>query len=1015
MSGAVGLVWDLLAKDNASPAFLRVAESADKAAASTARATAGMQASVTKMASVGKKLTHAVTLPILGIGAAAVDQAMKYQKSMTLIQTAGGETAAKASAISKGLLKVATETGTSLTALSEGIYIVAKAGSRKWSANDQLLIMKAAAEGAKAENVDLGTATNALTSVMMSYHLGASKAVATQNELIRGAGLAKTTMQEYAGSLASVVPVASAAGIKFDQIAGAIATLTQHGTSAQEATQELANTIRNLQKPNNVASQAMQQLGLNVVDVMKNLGKRGLTGTIDLITNAITKKLGPSGLVAVDAFKKSQTATADLNVEIAKMPPKLADLSKQFMAGKIGFTDYRKQIRGLSAEQYSLGSNFLTTMGQAMGFNTLLRQGAPAAQTFAGYLNQVMGGATGLNTALQLGGENMAYFKTATDAVGKAALATGSDVLGWNKTQDTLAVKMDKAKASIQVMAVEIGTALIPVVSKIVDWVSKAVNWFENLSGTDKKIVGWSLAAMAALGPVLSIGSKLALVGRGMSTFAVGIGNTFAKIGTDAEGMSTKATVAIKGFTSALAGIGIGFAAGQITKGASTTTKLIGAAGAALTGAAIGFGAGGPLGAVIGGLAGGAADLATSFLHVGSSAKTSGAVAAAALAEQKRAADDLLTTLQSVSGAYDDTTKAQVITQLNDKGVLGIANQAGIYLPTLINTVIGKGGPQAMSTLNVMLENAAASGKITWQQLAKVQSGLGLVSAAAKSAETSYELENKAAGKNILANDQLGTSLKKLAPLFTDTGTALDNLTPAGMHNIEVVKEEAAAIGANAAEQLKHHKSVDAVAASVGNQTLALQANLIKLGLNSTQVADLIVQYAHVPKSVATKLATNAPIVSTLIQDLITKYGKLPSHKSVNVSTNISSVQSQLKSLEKQLDNLHGRTLQVGVTGISVNNLRRLGLVGGNAGGTTNWRGGWTWVGEKGAELMRLPSGTQIMPHEQSMRYAANGGGGGGFTVYQTINPAPGMDEETVGAVSARRMRAAALALGAAS
>ena len=38
----------------------------------------------------------------------------------------------------------------------------------------------------------------------------------------------------------------------------------------------------------------------------------------------------------------------------------------------------------------------------------------------------------------------------------------------------------------------------------------------------------------------------------------------------------------------------------------------------------------------------------------------------------------------------------------------------------------------------------------------------------------------------------------------------------------------------------------------------------------------------------------------------------------------------------------------------------------GNATGTTNWRGGWTRVNEKGGEIMNLPSGTQIIPHDAS-------------------------------------------------
>lgn len=41
--------------------------------------------------------------------------------------------------------------------------------------------------------------------------------------------------------------------------------------------------------------------------------------------------------------------------------------------------------------------------------------------------------------------------------------------------------------------------------------------------------------------------------------------------------------------------------------------------------------------------------------------------------------------------------------------------------------------------------------------------------------------------------------------------------------------------------------------------------------------------------------------------------------------------------------------------------------VGANAGGTDNWRGGWTWVGEQGPELVNLPGGSRVLSHGDSM------------------------------------------------
>ena len=50
-----------------------------------------------------------------------------------------------------------------------------------------------------------------------------------------------------------------------------------------------------------------------------------------------------------------------------------------------------------------------------------------------------------------------------------------------------------------------------------------------------------------------------------------------------------------------------------------------------------------------------------------------------------------------------------------------------------------------------------------------------------------------------------------------------------------------------------------------------------------------------------------------------------------------------------------------------------------NAGGTENWRGGLTWVGEAGPELVALPQGSQILSNQESQQL-------GGDTFYITID-----------------------------
>lgn len=74
--------------------------------------------------------------------------------------------------------------------------------------------------------------------------------------------------------------------------------------------------------------------------------------------------------------------------------------------------------------------------------------------------------------------------------------------------------------------------------------------------------------------------------------------------------------------------------------------------------------------------------------------------------------------------------------------------------------------------------------------------------------------------------------------------------------------------------------------------------------------------------------------------------------------------------------------------------------VGANALGTDNWKGGMSWVGERGPELVNLPRGAQVIPNNK----IGNMGGGASFTYAPTID-ARGASLEAVQELD-QRMRA---------
>jgi hypothetical protein len=262
------LVWDLLARDKASPAFLRVAGAADKAAASTARANEGLSASCPD-----------------GQGRRDPDEAghAAAGSRSAPCPCAGGEVPEVAEhdpgrdrpderemqAGSKGLLRSRSRPARldqltdSSTSRRSRVPVGREVAGRH----------EGRGAGAKAENADLGTVTQALTSVMASYGKTLKRPGRRDERDHQGlrpgedddAGLRRVAVERRADRLEPGHHLRSrrSPGDRDDDAA------RRDGAARHR---EPANLITNLAGQNNVASQALQQLGVNTVSLSKNLG-----------------------------------------------------------------------------------------------------------------------------------------------------------------------------------------------------------------------------------------------------------------------------------------------------------------------------------------------------------------------------------------------------------------------------------------------------------------------------------------------------------------------------------------------------------------------------------------------------------------------------------------------------------------------------------------------------------------------------------------------------------------------
>lgn len=316
----------------------------------------------------------------IGIGVTAVKAAGDFQEQLTSLVTGAGEAQSNIKAVGDGILDMSIQTGTSTKQLTDGMYMIESAGFHGAAG---LSVLKAAAQGAKVGNADLGTVANAVTTILTDYHMSANQASAATSALVTTVADGKTHMQDLSSAMGSVLPLASSLGISFPQVAGGIAVMTNAGMQAQRASMNLANAIRSLSAPNATAQKSMQAVGLTAQQLKDTLSTQGLTGAIQLVEKHVGSTFPAGSVQAVAAFKN------------------------------------------------------------------------------------IMGGATGYNVALMLGGKNMAAYEANVQNISAAMKNGKGDVQGWSEVQQDFNFKVAQAQQALNVLMIRIGQQLLPVVTQL--------------------------------------------------------------------------------------------------------------------------------------------------------------------------------------------------------------------------------------------------------------------------------------------------------------------------------------------------------------------------------------------------------------------------------------------------------------------------------------------------------------------------------------------------------------------
>lgn len=196
---------------------------------------------------------------------------------------------------------------------------------------------------------------------------------------------------------------------------------------------------------------------------------------------------------------------SSLHVSFPQVAGALATMTNSGMDAQRASMDLANAIRALSAPSGTADKAMASVGLTARQLkNTLSTQGLSGAiQLVSEHIGKkfpansvqaveafksIMGGATGYNVALMLGGKNMQTFTGNVKNVSSALSNGKGNVTGWNLVTRDFAFKMDQAREAGEAFMIKLGTALIPIVTQAMTGIQNLSAWVGTAIGN---FVAW--------------------------------------------------------------------------------------------------------------------------------------------------------------------------------------------------------------------------------------------------------------------------------------------------------------------------------------------------------------------------------------------------------------------------------------------------------------------------------------------------------------------------------------------
>ena len=312
-----------------------------------------------KMEKLGSSWTKKVSLPLIGVGAAALKVGVDFQSGMSEVQAISGATGGDLEALEEKAKEMGATTKFSASEAAEALKYMSMAG---WDTNQMLDGLDGVMNLAAASGEELGLVSDIVTDALTAFGMEAKQASEFADLLASASSNSNTNVGMMGESFKYVAPLFGSLGYSAEDAALALGLMANAGIKGSQSGTSLRSAITRLVKPVGDAEVLIGQLGLKMTDTegkmlpFKDIMDQLRDAFSDLTEEqqaqyaaTIFGQEAMSGMLAIinasdDDYAKLTNATREYNGAAKEM----ADVMQDNLKGQ--FTTLKSQLEGVGIQ-----------------------------------------------------------------------------------------------------------------------------------------------------------------------------------------------------------------------------------------------------------------------------------------------------------------------------------------------------------------------------------------------------------------------------------------------------------------------------------------------------------------------------------------------------------------------------------------------------------------------------------------------------------------------------------------